>query len=379
MINSHVFETFIGPVGLAWQDQQILAVQLPVGSLKNTEAALYRRIPGAVTTHPNCQVRQWTRALARHLQGESQDLSQMPVALSQVSDFSKVVYERLRQIPPGQVVTYQKLADLAGRPRASRAVGTAMSRNPLPLIVPCHRVLASDGQLGGFSALEGTALKQKLLQLEKAQFAPLRAFTWQAHDAATVLASQDARLRRLFARVGPFNLILADDHSPYEALFRAIVFQQLNGRAATSILNRVLALSEGRFPKPTLLLKTPEARLRAQGLSANKLKALRDLAKQTEEGLVPPSFASLRKWSDDELVCRLTQIRGIGEWTVQMMMIFGMGRPDVFPVNDFAIRKAFTQIFKVELSPRELLKFSERWAPHRTVISWYLWRSLDLP
>ena len=193
------------------------------------------------------------------------------------------------------------------------------------------------------------------------------------------LKKADSVLAALIAQVGPCTLVPKADVSPFHALARSIVFQQLNGRAATTIHERVLAVFGGQpqLTPEALLTCAPET-LRACGLSASKLAALRDLAARTLDGTVP-DLATAQQLSDDELAARLIEVRGIGLWTVQMMLIFYLGRPDVLPVGDYAIQRAFRLLYKKRRppSPAIMLKQARAWQPYRSVASWYLWRSLD--
>lgn len=160
---------------------------------------------------------------------------------------------------------------------------------------------------------------------------------------------------------------------------QSIVYQQLNGKAAATIHGRVLALFGGKPLTPKRLLKIPEAKLRGAGLSANKLRAVRDLAEKTLSGVVKPR-KELEALTDAEIIARLTEVRGIGEWTVQMFLMFKLGRPDVLPTGDYGVRKAFGLLYRKngKLPPPSVLeKHGKKWAPYRTVASWYLWRRLD--
>jgi 3-methyladenine DNA glycosylase/8-oxoguanine DNA glycosylase len=186
-------------------------------------------------------------------------------------------------------------------------------------------------------------------------------------------------LAALIERVGPFALELKPAASLFEALLRSIVYQQLHGKAAATIHGRVLAeLARHGGTSPAALAKTSDAALRAAGLSGNKLLAVRDLAAKCHEGTVP-SLAAAQKLADEELVARLTAVRGIGPWTVHMLLIFYLGRPDVMPTGDFAIRLGFKNLYRKRRDPKPeaIIKHSRRWQPYRSVASWYLWRSLD--
>ena len=168
--------------------------------------------------------------------------------------------------------------------------------------------------------------------------------------------------------------------SPFLYLMRAIIFQQLSGKAAGTIHGRVIDLFPNkREVTPERLLKLPDAKLRGAGVSAGKLKALRDLARRTAAGEIP-TFAKLRKLDDDEIVERLTAVHGIGRWTVEMLLIFQLGRPDVLPVDDLGVRKGYAIAHKLaEMpKPKELIELADSWRPYRTVGSWFCWRATEL-
>jgi DNA-3-methyladenine glycosylase II len=193
------------------------------------------------------------------------------------------------------------------------------------------------------------------------------------------LTNSDRILARLIRKVGPCELKSRRHHTPFRSLVRAVAYQQLNGTAASTILKRVIALYPDRtFPTPAELLATPDRRLRGAGLSRAKTAAVKDIAAKTIEGVVPSSRA-IARLSNEEILERLTVIRGVGPWTVEMLLIFTLGRPDVLPATDFGVRKGFAVAYKLkELpEPAELLEHGERWRPFRSVAAWYLWRSLD--
>jgi DNA-3-methyladenine glycosylase II len=193
------------------------------------------------------------------------------------------------------------------------------------------------------------------------------------------LCEADPRLGVLIARAGPFTMRPPPTQSLFAALVEAIVYQQLSGKAAATILRRVVALYRPRrFPRPQDLLDTSPERLRAAGLSAAKTLAVRDLAARTLDGTVP-SMLRVRRMSDDEIIERLTTVRGVGRWTVEMLLLFRLGRPDVLPVGDLGVRKGFHRTFggRVMRDPVVLSRRAERWRPYRSVASWYLWRALD--
>jgi DNA-3-methyladenine glycosylase II len=217
---------------------------------------------------------------------------------------------------------------------------------------------------------------------EADSFPAMRIESLRSLDLPAVLASlstADPMLGELITRVGDFRLEPRYSGSPYHNLFRAIVYQQLSGRAAGTILSRVLAIhGDGGPPEPAALLATPDEALRAAGLSRNKLLALRDLAAKTLDGTVP-SVAGARRMSDDVLIERLVAVRGVGRWTAEMLLIFGLGRTDVLPAVDLGIRKGYALTFRRRALPDAdaILRRGKRWRPWRTVASWYLWRAVD--
>jgi DNA-3-methyladenine glycosylase II len=222
------------------------------------------------------------------------------------------------------------------------------------------------------------------------------------------LAAADPKLGKLIARAGPFTLRLASTQSPFEALVQSIIYQQLHGKAAAAIHRRLIesfapgyiadpilaaAHLNPTHPSPQQLLDCPNEQLRAAGLSHNKTLALRDLAAKTIDGTVP-TLARIRRMSDAQIIDHLTQVRGIGIWTVHMMLIFRLGRPDVLPTGDYGVRKGFaltfgklkpftdgkpTKVIPADLpTPAEMERRAKKWHPWRSVASWYLWRACDL-
>src|SRR5467141_3107771 len=191
------------------------------------------------------------------------------------------------------------------------------------------------------------------------------------------LTAKDEKLAELITATLPFQMDADPLQSPYEALLESIAYQSISGKAAATIFGRVKALSAtGRAPTPQEMLKLRKHVLRKAGLSGAKILAMKDLAQKTIEGIVP-SFEEAVSLSDEELVERLVSVRGIGAWTVEMFLIFRLGRPDVFPIHDLGVKKgwAITYGKKHMPKPKELLAFGERWRPYRTVASWYMWRA----
>ncbi|GGG30705.1 DNA-3-methyladenine glycosylase 1 [Caldovatus sediminis] len=189
---------------------------------------------------------------------------------------------------------------------------------------------------------------------------------------------RDPVLKRVIRAVGPCTLAPVR-REPYEALVRAIAHQQVHGRAAEAILGRFLALYPGEpFPSPAMVLATEVGALRACGFSASKVAAIRDIAEKAVAGVVPTRRGAARL-SDEQLIERLCTIRGVGRWTVEMLLIFTLGRPDVLPVDDFGVREGWRVAagLAAQPKPRALAAIGEAWAPFRTTAAWYLWRAAD--
>jgi 3-methyladenine DNA glycosylase/8-oxoguanine DNA glycosylase len=197
----------------------------------------------------------------------------------------------------------------------------------------------------------------------------------KAHDH---LSQADKRLGRLIADIGEFAFKLDECDSVYESLLEAITHQSISGKAAATIYARIKRLGKnGECPTPAEILAASPQSLREAGLSTAKALAMKDLAQKTIDGVVP-SLEAAHKMSDEELVGRLISVRGIGAWTVEMFLIFRLGRPDVLPIHDYGVQKGFAILYRKKAipKPRELAAFGERWRPYRTVASWYMWRAV---
>ena len=193
------------------------------------------------------------------------------------------------------------------------------------------------------------------------------------------LLQADRVLARIIKKVGPCPLGPRRGVQPYQALVKAVTYQQLNGTAAETIYRRFLALfPKTQFPAPELVVEATDERLRSAGLSRAKTAAIKDIAAKTIAGVVPTRRA-IAKMSDVEIVERLTTIRGVGPWTVEMLLMFTLGRPDVLPATDYGVRTGFALVYGLkELPlPKEVLAHGERWRPYRSVASWYFWRALE--
>jgi O-6-methylguanine DNA methyltransferase len=378
-----LFDTAIGRCGIVWGARGLLCVQLPEGRPSETRARLVKRFPDAEETLPPAVVQRAIDRMITLLRGEATDLSQIALDMAHVPPFHQRVYEVARTIPAGATLSYGQIATRLGSPGSARAVGQALGKNPFAIVVPCHRVLAAGGKVGGFSAAGGTTTKLEMLRIEQAERSLFDGDGLLGFDPAVAveaLATADPKLGRLIERVGPCRLQLRTTPSIFAALAESIVYQQLNGKAAATIFARVRAL----FPRArgaltaAQVLGASEASLRGAGLSNAKFLALRDLAERTEAGSLP-TLAQIQKLDDEAIIERLSEVRGIGRWTVEMLLMFRLGRPDVLPIDDYGVRKGFSIAFNTkELPTKAALEASaRRWKPYRSVASWYLWRATD--
>jgi DNA-3-methyladenine glycosylase II len=193
------------------------------------------------------------------------------------------------------------------------------------------------------------------------------------------LSKNDPVMKRLIREHGICALVPELRRSPFQSLVQAVAHQQLNGTAANTILTRFKKLFPGRkFPKPTDLVKVTDAQIRACGFSFAKIRAIRDIAEKTLSGVIPSS-RQIVKLTDDEIIARLTEVRGVGRWTVEMLLIFQLGRENVLPADDFGVRTGFRVAYKKRAmpKPKALLAHGKRWWPHATTAAWYLWRAAD--
>ncbi len=199
-------------------------------------------------------------------------------------------------------------------------------------------------------------------------------------DAIGHIARSDKRMARVIKAAGDARLEIKRVRTPFEYLLRAIIYQQLAGAAACTIHGRLLDLFPRKRPDPELLLRLRAPRLRKAGVSINKQKAIKDLARRALAGEVP-GYAALGRMSDQEIVDTLTKVHGIGRWTVEMLLMFQLGRPDVLPVDDLGVRKGFAKAYGLQEMPppKELARLTQQWQPYRSVGSWYCWRALELP
>lgn len=379
--------TALGPLGLGWSDAGIRHIYLPEATPEATAARLkakgYKKRRAIAK-----ELKHSAKRIAQHLRGRPVDLGEVLLDLEHLPETRRQIYTTLRTVPSGTTLTYGELAERAGMPGTQQSVGTAMGENPCPVVIPCHRVLPAGGKLGNYSGPGGAETKARILRIEglnvwAPRTAPTRnaeglEYEWSA--AVAHLAKADPILAKHFKRLGDQRLQIRSMEDPFLYLARSITFQQLAGAAARTIWGRVLDrfAAVGGLPTPERMLVMPTTELRSAGLSAAKTAAMKDLATKALEGIIPHT-KDLAKMSDDEIVARLSAVRGIGRWTVEMTLMFRLGRPDILPVDDLGVRNGFDKVHarKKRVTPREFSAYAERWRPYRTVGSWLMWRVLD--
>ncbi len=383
-----IFATAFGPAAIAWKQSGIIALLLP----ETSPASLKRRIASNLAdcreAEPSLPVSKAIKQIQQYFAGQPSNFKGISIDLTECTPFCQTVYEQLCQVAAGTTVSYKDLAQACDKPLAARAIGLAAGKNPVPLLIPCHRIVNTDGRLGGFSAGGGVRLKAQMLHLEGHVVdekpvlrirPPLLISDCDLDTILHHLSRVDADLAALI-RVAPrFNLEFNPDTSIFQALLEAIVYQQLTGKAAATIYRRVLALFSGKSEVSALdIIRAGENELRSAGLSQNKVLAIKDLANFAVSGGLPDHH-QMRMMSNAEIINRLTHIRGIGRWTVEMLLIFKLGRADVMAADDYGLRKGLAAIRRCgELpTPSELMRQAEAWKPYRSIASWYLWRAAE--
>jgi O-6-methylguanine DNA methyltransferase len=375
--------TELGTLAIGFCHRGISRVVFPSADWSDLAPGDLRRFGLRNEAPPPREVADVARALQDHVAGRAQDFSGVALDMEGAPPFLTRVRRAAQAIPPGQTRSYGDLARAAGSPKAARAAGQAMSGNPWPIIVPCHRVLPRSG-FGEYSAASGVHTKLRLLWREGYRGRTSNV-AFDEHAAVAHLQQADPRLGAMIDRVGPFTLQAASPSArgggePFAALAAAIVAQQLSGKAAATIHARVAALVGGEsIDDPKVLLRLPKARLRAAGLSENKTLSLHALAEHAQAGALP-SRAEMQTMSDQDIVAALIRIRGIGRWSAQMLLIFYLGRPDVLPLADLGVQKGFaiTRGTPGIPSAKTIESAAQAWSPYASVATWYLWRAVEV-
>jgi methylated-DNA-[protein]-cysteine S-methyltransferase len=364
------------------QQSEICRLLLPETSLNSLKS----RIPqNASPQAPNKTIASVIKAVQNYFSEQPVKFTHIKTDLSTCSEFTRKVLCALSKVGYGKTISYKQLAQAAGCPGGARAIGRALGKNPLPLIIPCHRVIRADGNPGGFSAAGGVKQKLAMLKLENIEIDDLA--KTKANACATLtnqritkgtdhIIETDPEFGKWIKQLAKIELKIDNLTSPFQALLEAIVYQQLTGKAAATIYKRLLSLFGGQTNiAPLDLLRAEDAELRAAGLSGPKIAAIRDLAEKCLAGDLP-DLAKLKHMPNDEIIDCLVKIRGIGRWTAEMLLIFRLGRADVLAIDDYGLKKGLTILRnKKELvSAKELKEQGKTWKPYRTIASWYLWR-----
>jgi O-6-methylguanine DNA methyltransferase len=375
--------TQLGTLAVAYNERGIARVTFPRNDWNDIDATVLARAGLRKDDHPPKAVAELGRALQAHIAGEPQDFSCVALDTAASPPFLLHVQRAAQRIPAGQPTTYGALAAVAGSPRGARAVGRAMSTNPWPIVVPCHRVFGTAG-FGEYSAGSGLHTKLRLLWREGYRGRTSNV-AFDEHAAVAHLRGADPVLAGFIDRIGPFTMQASAPRprggvTPFVALAKAIVSQQLSGKAAATIYGRVAGLlGHGDLDDPAALLALPKDQLRAAGLSANKTLALRDLAAHALGGSLP-SRLEMQSMTDDEIIAALAEVRGVGRWSAQMLLMFYLGRPNVLPVADLGVQKGFAIAYRRSAlpSPAVLERAASAWQPYASVASWYLWRVVEI-
>lgn len=392
-MNAYLFSTALGPCGIATrrssststQRDLVCALQLPEATPEQTKERLLRRIKLSDVTSslPAAHVQQAIQNIQQYLDGNIDSrLNTIPLDEDRFNPFSRRVYRALQRVRPGAVLSYRELGQRANAgENVARAVGQAMARNPIPLVIPCHRVIDAEGRLGSYSAYGGPATKMTLLTMEGVAPHLL------ARGASTFLRRKDKMLGHLIKRSPPFPIPSSSSiDDPFTALCRDIVCQQLSLKAGQTIVERVLASLGDSSTKngktsttlsPRAILKAKTETMRSLGLSSQKATYLKALAEHVLNGAL--DFSQLIHRDDESVIATLTQVKGIGRWTAEMFLIFHLHRLDVLSVGDLGIRKAMQRLYRLDElpSPETMRTIAQAWIPYRSVASWYLWRSLE--
>jgi methylated-DNA-[protein]-cysteine S-methyltransferase len=375
--------TDLGTLALGFSEHGIARVLLPSADWGDLGQADLLRAGLRTEARPPREIADVARAVQAHLAGNAQDFSGVVLDTNGSPAFLLRVQRAAQAIPAGETRTYGELAALAGSPKATRAAGRAMATNPWPIIVPCHRVFARSG-FGDYSAGNGVTTKLRLLWREGYRGRTSNV-AFDERKATAHLQAADPRLAKLIDCAGPFTMQAAAPRprggpAPFSALTRAIVSQQLSGKAAATIYDRVAALvGASTIDDATTLLALPQTKLRSAGLSQNKTLALLDLARHAADGTLP-TRTEMQAMSDEEITDRLAQIRGIGRWSAQMLLMFYLGRPDVLPMADLGVQKGFAITYGMRGLPsaKTIERAARSWSPYATVASWYLWRAIEI-
>ncbi len=380
----HVFSIHGKMAALVWNNRgEISRFFLPVMCCSDLENIIQKAFPKAKKRRPTEEISLLLAQIKSYFEAKPCKLEWEKFDLQDQSDFAKKVFSVLREVEYGTTISYKDLARKSGKPSAARAIGRIVGKNPVPLLIPCHRVIKTDGSAGGFSAEGGISQKIEMLALEgiKLPKKTLEIDTTSINNddeietAIKAISQADPDLAVWIKKLPRFTLAPTDNTTTFQALLEAIVYQQLTAKAAGTIYARLLNLFGGFQVAPLDIMRARDSELRSAGLSRPKILAIRDLAEKCLAGNIP-DMQKLSTMSDDEIVGKLVNIRGIGRWTAEMLLIFKLGRLDVLPIDDYGIKKGLAILRNCQKlpSPQQIAHEGRIWQPFRTIVSWYLWR-----
>ena len=299
--------------------------------------------------------------LAEYFQGKRQEFD-LPIT-PQGSDFQKSVWQELQNIPYGKTCSYKDIAISLGNPNASRAVGNANNKNPIAVIIPCHRVIGHDGSLVGYAG--GLHIKKYLLDLEKTKHHYFKYTDIEINH----LKKNDAKLGAAIDKIGHvFRPVIPDI---YMALVKTIIGQQISTKAQNTIWQRI---NKDISPiNPDTIGRMSIEEIQAYGISKRKASYIKEMTTSILEGSL--DLGELQTLSDDEVINYLTKIKGIGTWTAEMLMIFSMQRPDILSYGDLAIQRGLRMLYnKAEINLKDFIAYKDTYSPYSSVASLYLWK-----
>ena len=379
------FKTAWGHCSIHWTDERVVGLTLPTKNKKSMLATIASKYKDATFKEPNGLILSYIEEIQKYFLNKEYDFSKIKISLKNSPIFYKKVYKKLMKVKRGQTISYKTLSELASCINGARAVGQAVKRNPIPLLIPCHRVINSDTTIGAFSGLGGVRTKIKMLELEKVRIIkqkiprlalPLNFSEIKISEALSYLIKSDIALGRSIKKIGNFALKVNKFQTPFIALLEAIVYQQLTGKAASTIFQRLLKIfGRNGVIRPFDIIRAEDSEIKAAGLSTNKTIAIKDLAEKALSGEIP-TMSKLTKMQNEEIIYRLSQIKGIGRWTVEMFLIFRLGRADILAKDDYGLQKGLAIAYNLTQIPKpgNLEKIGLKWKPYRSIASWYLWQ-----
>lgn len=378
------FDTFDTPLGhfaVIKRNNKVVRVVLPeLADGRVSKKKIFELFPDAISVI-SCPLAEKVRKyILGYCSGEIKRFNLKLLDFNECSDSDVELYKHLSKIPYGTTVSYASLGKITNK--TPRATGRAMANNRWPILLPCHRVINADGKLGIYASNKSSLTKKTLLEIEGVEVFcdvqprighPLTIKNIKEEEAIKHLIALEPKFKCI-VEAYPFGLCVNNISSVFEALLEAIVFQQLSTASATKIYSKLLKVFSGQL-QPLDLLRATEYELRAAGLSRMKIAAIKDLAEFAAQGKLM-NADRMQKMPDNELKFYLSRIRGIGKWTVEMMLIFRLGRSDVVSVDDYGLKKGMAILNKMSRLPfpNELYNYCQKFKPYRTFASWYLWR-----